>query len=286
MVVVIDAGVCTAGTASRFHVAQRVSPCLTTLPTRTCCRTLLHKICKGALAVPEQVVNYEADGLAMVGTLCSGEGTHKRPAVLVCHEGPGQDDTARNYAKRLADIGYVAFALDYVGGGKPESDRDKMMARLMGLSAAPDRTVAIAQAGLDILLACPQADASRVAAIGFCFGGTMAFQLARSGAPIKAAVGFHAGLATASPARIGMQAKILALIGADDPMIPQAQRDAFVAEMTAARADWQLMLYGGIQHSFTNPAAVHANLPGIVYDAVTERRSWAAMRQLFDEVFD
>ena len=82
-----------------------------------------------------------------------------------------------------------------------------------------------------------------------------------------------------------MTAKILALIGADDPIIPPAQRDAFVAEMTAAKVDWQLVLYGGVQHSFTNPAAQHVNMPGIVYDAPTERRSWQAMRDLFDEVF-
>jgi dienelactone hydrolase len=232
-----------------------------------------------------EVIHYQVDGRDMVGTLCVGEGSHKRPAVLVCHEGPGQDDNARNYARRLAELGYVAFALDYVGGGRWETDRNKMMARLMELSAAPERIVAIGQTGLDILLAQPEADAKRVASIGFCFGGTMSFQLARAGVPLQAAVGFHAGLATIAPAREGMKTRILALIGSDDPMIPQAQRDAFIVEMSAAKADWQMVLYGGIQHSFTNPAAVNANLPGIVYDALTERRSWAAMRQLFDEVF-
>lgn len=232
-----------------------------------------------------EVINYEADGRRMVGTLCVGDGTHKRPAVLVCHEGPGQDDTARNYAGRLAELGYVAFALDYVGGGKPQSDREKMMARIMELIGSPERTVALGQAGLDILLSQPEADASRVASIGFCFGGTMSFQLARAGIPLKAAVGFHAGLGTQAPAREGMAAKILALIGADDPIVPPAQRDDFVKEMTAAKADWQLVLYGGVQHSFTNPAAANFNMPGIVYDAATEKRSWKAMKDLFDEVF-
>lgn len=231
-----------------------------------------------------EVIQYHVDGLAMAGTLWTGGGTHRRPAILVCHEGPGQDDTARNYAKRLAELGYIAFALDYVGGGRQELDREKMMARIMALSAAPDRTVAIGRAGLDILLSQPQADPGRTAAIGFCFGGTMAFELARAGVPLKAAVGFHAGLGTRAPARIGMTTRILALIGADDPMIPPAQRDAFIAEMTAAKADWQLLLYGGVQHSFTNPAAARFNLPGIVYDPVAEQRSWAAMRQLLDEV--
>lgn len=232
-----------------------------------------------------EVIHYQVDGRDMVGTLCVGEGSHKRPAVLVCHEGPGQDDTARNYAKRLAELGYVAFALDYVGGGRQETDRNQMMARIMELSAAPDRIVAIGQAGIDILLAQPEVDPGRLAAIGFCFGGTMSFQLARAGVPLMAAVGFHAGLATIAPAREGMKTRILALIGSEDPIIPPAQRDAFIAEMSAAKADWQLVLYGGIQHSFTNPAAANFNLPGIAYDALTEKRSWEAMRQLFDEVF-
>lgn len=232
-----------------------------------------------------QVIEYTADGRDMVGTLVVGEGTHKRPAILVCHEGPGQDDNARNYARRLAELGYVAFALDYVGGGKPETDRDKMMARIMELISSPDRTVALGKAGLDILLSQPEADASRVASIGFCFGGTMSFQLARAGVPLAAAVGFHAGLGTTAPAKEGLKTKILALIGADDPIIPPPQRDDFVKEMTAAKADWQLVLYGGVQHSFTNPAAASVNIPGIVYDAVTEKRSWQAMRNLFDEIF-
>lgn len=233
-----------------------------------------------------QDIPYEAAGRQMIGTLCVGDGGGKRPAVLVSHEGPGLDDHARGYAKRLADLGYIAFALDYHGGGKPLTDRTQMMQRVMGLIGDYDQTLALGKAGLDVLLAQPEADASKTAAIGFCFGGTLSFQLARAGLPLKAAVGFHAGLSTTSPAKEGgVKAKVLALIGADDPIIPQAQRDAFVAEMTAAKADWQLVLYGGVQHSFTNPGAQGANIPGIVYDAPTEHRSWQAMRNLFDEVF-
>jgi dienelactone hydrolase len=231
-------------------------------------------------------IAYTADGRAMLGTLYVGDGAHKRPAVLVCHEGPGLDDHAKSYARRLAELGYIAFALDYHGGGKRIADRAVMMARFGELMAAPDRIVALGQAGLNILLAQQEADAARTAAIGFCFGGTMAFHLARAGVPLKAAVGFHAGLATAAPAAEGaVTAKVLALIGADDPLIPPAQRDAFIAEMMAAKADWQLHLYGGVQHSFTNPGAVAANIPGIVYDERAEQRAWQAMRHLFDEVF-
>lgn len=231
-------------------------------------------------------IPYEAAGRQMIGTLCLGDGGHKRPAVLVSHEGPGLDDHARGYARRLAELGYIAFALDYHGGGQPIADRQQMMTRVIGLIGDHEQTVALGKAGLDVLLAQPEADASRAAAIGFCFGGTLSFQLARAGLPLRAAVGFHAGLTTTAPAREGaINAKILALIGADDPIVPPAQREAFIAEMTAAKADWQLMLYGGVQHSFTNAAGVGANIPGIAYDAAAERRSWQAMRDLFDEVF-
>ncbi|MCC6918462.1 MAG: dienelactone hydrolase family protein [Alphaproteobacteria bacterium] len=234
----------------------------------------------------ERHIAYSADGRDMIGTYVVGDGGGKRPAVLVCHEGPGLDDHARGYARKLADLGYAAFALDYHGGGKPLTDRDAMMARFGELMGSPDRIVALGKAGLDQLLAQPEADASRSASIGFCFGGTMSFQLARAGIDIKAAVGFHAGLATTAPAKAGaVRAKVLALIGVDDPIIPPQQRADFEKEMTEAKADWQMMLYGGAAHSFTNPAAANLNMPGIVYDAKTEKRSWRAMLDLFQEVF-
>lgn len=234
----------------------------------------------------ERHLEYRADGRDMIGTYVVADGKGKRPAVLVCHEGPGLDDHARGYARRLADLGYAAFALDYHGGGKPLSDRDAMMARFGELMGSPDRIVELGTAGLNQLLAQPEADASRAASIGFCFGGTMSFELARAGVDIKAAVGFHAGLATTRPAKAGaVKAKVLALIGVDDPIIPAQQRADFEKEMTEAKADWQMILYGGAAHSFTNPAAANFNMPGIVYDARTEKRSWQAMLNLFAEAF-
>ncbi len=231
-------------------------------------------------------IPYAADGRQMIGTLSVGKGVGKRPAILIAHEGPGLDDHARAVAARLAELGFIAFALDYNGGGQWLPDRAQMMARIGELSAAPGRIVALGQAGLDILLAQPEADATRVAVIGYCFGGTMALHMARAGLDLKAAVGFHSGLGTAAPAAPGaIKAKVLALIGADDPIVPAAQRDAFVAEMTAARADWQLHLYGGVQHSFTNPAADRLAMPGIAYNAAADHRAWTSMIALFHEVF-
>jgi dienelactone hydrolase len=232
-------------------------------------------------------ITYEADGRTMVGTLALPDGNDGRPGVLVCHEGPGLDDHARSRATRLADeLGYVAFALDYHGDGKPISDRDEMMARLGALRSEPERARTIGTAGLDILRAEPRTDSGRLAAIGYCFGGTLSLELARGGADLKAVVGFHSGLSTvrAEDAR-NITSKVLALIGADDPIVNNDERRAFEEEMRAGGVDWQLVVYGGAVHSFTNPRASHVDIPGIAYDEATDRRSWQAMLDLFDEVF-
>jgi dienelactone hydrolase len=232
-------------------------------------------------------ISYDADGRTMVGTLVLPDGSDRRPGVLVSHEGPGLDDHARSRAVRLADErGYVAFALDYHGGGEPVADRDQMMARIGELRGDPQRARALATAGLDVLRAEGRTDTDRLAAIGFCFGGTLSLELARSGADLKAVVGFHSGLAPARPedAR-NIRAKVLMLIGADDPIVDNAQRRDFEEEMRGGGVDWQLYVYGGAVHSFTNPRASQIDLPGIDYDEPTDRRSWQAMLNLFDEVF-
>ncbi|OYV40612.1 MAG: hypothetical protein B7Z81_01880 [Acidocella sp. 20-61-6] len=151
----------------------------------------------------------------------------------------------------------------------------------------PERIRARAQGGLDTLLARPEVDASRIAAIGFCFGGTMALELARAGADLAGSVGFHSGLATKAPedAR-NIKGKVLVCLGADDPGIDAAQRAAFEAEMRAAKVDWQMQLYGGVVHSFTNPAADRLGKPDFVrYDARADARSWASMNAFFGEIF-
>ena len=233
-------------------------------------------------------ISYEADGRTMIGHLALPDRDGPRPGILVCHEGPGLDDHAKGRAERLADeLGYVAFALDYHGDGKPLEDREQMMGRIGELRADLPRARAIGLAGLDVLCEESRTDRDRLAAIGYCFGGTLSFELARGGAPLKAAVGFHAGLGTVQPedAR-NITGKVLALIGADDPIVPNEQRRAFEEEMTAGGVDWQLIVYGGAVHSFTNPRASNIDLPGIAYHEPTDRRSWQAMLDLFAEVFD
>ncbi len=231
-------------------------------------------------------IAYEVDGVEMVGRLATPDGDGKRPAVLIAHEGSGLDDYQKTRAEQFAELGYVAFALDYYGGGKPLPDRDEMMTRLGGLSDDPDRIRAISRAGLEQLLGEPRADAAKVAAIGYCFGGTMVLELARSGADLKAVVGFHPGLDTARPedAR-NITGKVLVCVGTEDPFIPPEQRLAFEDEMRAGGVDWRMNLYGGAEHSFTHPWAELASIPGVTYHEPTDARSWRAMCDLLDEVF-
>jgi dienelactone hydrolase len=230
-------------------------------------------------------VAYDGDERAMVGTLAFDEyRVGPRPAVLVCHEGPGLDEPVKDRAVRLASLGYVAFALDYHGGGQPLA-RDDAMARLDELGADADRTRGLALAGLDLLLAQEQVDAARVAAIGYCFGGAMALELARAGADLKAVVGFHPGLKTPRPADPGsINESILMCSGADDPVVTIEQRNAFENEMREARvADWRIEVYGGVGHCFTNPRVDDLGIPGLAFNAGADRRSWRSMLDLFDE---
>jgi dienelactone hydrolase len=231
-------------------------------------------------------IEYSVRGVRLVGHLAvDDEAPGARPAVLVCHEGPGLDEHAKGRAERLAGLGYAAFALDYHGDGRP-LPRPEMMERLGALRGDPDRTRELGSAGLEVLLDQPEVDRTRVAAIGYCFGGTLALELARGGADLAAVVGFHSGLGTERPAVAGqVKAKILVCIGADDPLIPAQQRTDFEQEMRQAEVDWRMNLYGGAVHSFTNPNADVAGMAGIAYHQPTDARSWRAMIDLFDEQF-
>jgi len=143
-----------------------------------------------------------------------------------------------------------------------------------------------AAGGLQALTARSEVDTGRLAAIGFCFGGTMALELARGGADLKAVVGFHSGLGTAAPKTDAksIKARVLVCIGADDPMIPAEQRAEFETEMRDAGIDWQMHLYGKTVHSFTNQQAAKRGMPDAIrYSAEADARSWASMQELFGE---
>jgi len=232
-----------------------------------------------------QDIEYTADGARMIGQLAVDDTrAGKRPGVLVCHEGPGLTEHTRKIAARLAGLGYAAFAMDYHGGGKPLTDSAEMRARIGAWMADSTGIRARATAALDVLRAQKEVDPARLAAIGYCFGGTTSLELGRAGCDLKAIVGFHSGLATARPQDAkNIKGKVLVNIGADDPIIPPEQRLDFEKEMKAAGIDWRLQLYGGAGHSFTNPAADSRGMKGFFYHEAADRRSWNAMIELFNE---
>ncbi|MBL8675136.1 MAG: dienelactone hydrolase family protein [Rhodospirillales bacterium] len=230
-------------------------------------------------------IEYSDGGTRLVGQLAVDETRPgRRPGVLVCHEGPGLTDHTKIIARRLAKLGYVAYAMDYHGDGRPLANPADTMARLNPWRADPTGIRVRAGIALKLLAARPEVDARRMAAIGYCFGGTTALELARAGEDLRCVVGFHSGLATARPQdAVNIKAKVLVNIGAEDPIIPPEQRLDFEKEMRAANVDWRMILYGGAGHSFTNPAADARNMPGFKYHEPTDRRSWRAMLDLFDE---
>ncbi len=233
-----------------------------------------------------ETLNYEADGLAMRGEFFAPEGEGTRAAVLVFPEAFGLSEHAISRAKRLAELGFAALACDLHGEGQLIDDLPTAIGMVGGLIKAPDRIRDRSASALRALTARPEVDPARVAAIGFCFGGTMALELARSGAEVKAVVGFHSGLGTEAPRTDAksIKGRVLVCIGADDPMIDAAQRADFEGEMRDAGVDWQMHLYGRTVHSFTNQGAGRRNMPDAIrYSPEADARSWAAMRELFGE---
>lgn len=207
-----------------------------------------------------------------------------QPGVLVTHDWMGLSDRTKDVAKRLAAMGYVAFAVDVYGVN--ERPKDQKDAARIASFYKKDRTALRArmQQGLRVLREQAGVDKSRVAAIGYCFGGTSALELGRAGAELKAIVSFHGGLDSPKPDDgKKIQAKVLILHGADDPFNPAADVAAFQDEMRKAGVDWQMISYGGAIHSFTDKSAGTDNSKGAAYNESADRRSWAAMSTFFKE---
>ena len=235
-----------------------------------------------------QTVTYTDAGTTLKGFLAyNDKQTGKRPGILVMPEAFGLGKNAKARAQRLADeLGYVALGGDPFGDGREFTDLQEAIKVAGALMADPAKFRARARAGIDKLASLPQVDSSRLAAIGYCMGGTFALELARDGAPLRGVVSFHGGLQTQRPAAPGqIKAKVLVCHGSDDPMIQTPQVNAFVDEMTKAQADWQLISYGNTVHSFTNPDADGTMMPGIKFNAQSDARSWLAMKNFFEEVF-
>lgn len=226
-------------------------------------------------------IQWTGNGRNCIGYLADGSGGKSVPGVLVLHEGNGLSANTRSKCDGLAALGYVAFAPDMFAGSAGEP-----MAILGALVQDNAEWRARLNAGLAALAAQPHVDSGKLAAIGFCFGGTSAIELARSGADVKAVVGFHSGLASGiATDSQNIRGSVLVCIGDADPLIPKNQRDAFMANMAEAGVDCQMLLLTGVEHSFTNKEAESIGMAGLKYDGRAERRSWAAMQDLFDETF-
>jgi dienelactone hydrolase len=231
------------------------------------------------------VVEYRHGDAVLEGYVAYDDSAkEKRPGVLVVHEWTGHNPYVRMRAEKLAREGYVAFALDMYGKGVRAKDA-KEAAALAGIYKGDRKLMrARAAAGLDVLARHPRVDPTRLAAIGYCFGGTTVLELARSGAGLRGVVSFHGGLDTPSTEDAkNIRGKVLVLHGADDPFVKPAEVAAFQDEMRRAGVDWQFVAYGGAVHSFTNPDAGSDNSKGAAYNATADRRSWEAMKDFLEE---
>ncbi|HUG90689.1 MAG TPA: dienelactone hydrolase family protein [Planctomycetaceae bacterium] len=238
-------------------------------------------------AVQTKTVDYEHDGATLQGFFAWDDAVEgKRPGVLVVHEWWGLDRYARSRAEQLAKLGYVAFALDMYGKGKlAEHPQDAM--RMAGEVRANQETWRKrALAGLEVLKGHELVDGKRLAAIGYCFGGSTVLQLAYAGADLDAGITFHAALpAPGEEDAKNIRARLLICHGAEDSFIPEEAAQKFRAALDQAGADYEMIYYAGARHSFTVPDADARGLEGIKYDEDADLRSWRQMQITLREAF-
>lgn len=238
------------------------------------------------MAIVSSTVNYlDGDVLLEAFFAYDDSFSDRRPAVLINHTWAGRDNFVAEKAKAIAELGYVGFAVDMYGKGilgtSPEENA-KLMQPFMDNREMLQKRM---QAALYTVKLLPWVDESKIAAIGFCFGGLCSLDLARTGVDLKGVVSFHGLLgAPGNTQGNAIKAKILALHGHDDPMGPVEQVIAFEQEMTQAGADWQLHTFGHTMHAFTNPVANNPDF-GTVYQADADRRSWLMMKNFLTEIF-
>jgi dienelactone hydrolase len=237
-------------------------------------------------AVQTRTVAYDANGTACEGYLAWDDSTGgSRPGILVVHQWLGLTDYEKQRCEMLAELGFTAFSCDVYGvEGRPAGRENAGAVAGKYRSDVPLFRERL-QAGLDALRRQPEVDAGKVAAIGYCFGGGGVLEMARAGMDLAGVVSFHGSLTTTLPAQPGMvKAKVLVCHGADDPHAAMETRNALEAEMRSAGADCTIVSYSGAVHSFTD---WNANMPGQAeYNAQADHRSWQAMLDFFDELFD
>ncbi len=237
-----------------------------------------------------KTVEYNAQGVGMRGYLAYDENIKgERPGVLVVPEWWGVDSYTRRRARMLAELGYTALVVDMYGGGKVVTTPDEASKLSSEAMQNFDISKARFMAAMDFLKKQPFVDPTRIAAIGYCFGGGIVLNMARQGVDLRVVVSFHGGLTAVKPAQPGgVKAKILVLSGDADPLVPPEQVEAFRREMKTAGADFQFISYPGAMHAFTNPEAdalgKKFNLP-IAYNAKADKESWNEMKKFFNIIF-
>lgn len=238
-------------------------------------------------AVKTQAVEYKDGDTVLEGYLAYDDALPgKRPAVLVVPEWWGLNDYAKGRARQLAEMGYVAFAVDMYGKGvlaKTAKEAGELAGKFRSDRAMMRTRIASALAELRKN---DRVDPKRIAAIGYCFGGTAVLELARSGADIAGVVSFHGGLDNPKPDDAkNIKCKVLVLTGADDPSVSAEQVKAFQDEMRKAGVDWQMTFYSGARHGFTNPDNGNPPTGPVAYNEKADKRSWQAMKDFFAELF-
>ena len=238
-------------------------------------------------ALRTEVVEYKHGDIVLEGYLAYDDAVKgKRPGIIVVHEWWGLNPYARMRTEQLAKLGYIAFAIDMYGKGVRAKDPAEA-GTLSGIYRGNRPLMrSRANAGLEVLRNHPLANVNRIAAIGYCFGGTVVLEMARSGAELAGVVSFHGGLSTPNPSDAkNIKGKVLVLHGADDPAVPPDQVIAFQDELRKAGVDWQMVSYGGAVHSFTNPEAGNDPSRGAAYNEKADKCSWEAMKTFFGEIF-
>ncbi len=238
------------------------------------------------MSVTTQLVEYEDGGQTLEGYFARPEGSSATlSTVLVCHAWGGRGEFECEKARALAELGYTAFAVDLYGKGVlgtgPEENQELMRPFIQ------DRAMLRRRLGkaLNTVRGIDNVDESRLAAIGYCFGGLCVLEMARARLPVNGVVSFHGLLGAPDNIETGpVTAKVLALHGWNDPMAPPSAVEGFGEEMNTAAADWQLHAYGGVYHAFTNPKANDPNGLGVLYNADADRRSWQTMKDFLEEV--
>ena len=242
--------------------------------------------CAGMAAIKTQAVEYKHGDTVLEGYLAFDDSlTGKRPGILVVHEWWGLNDYPKRRARELAELGYVAFALDMYGKGVATTSMDEA-GKLSGTFRNDRQLTRVrAQAGLDVLRKQANVDPKQIAVMGYCFGGMVSLELARSGADVDGVVSFHGALNSPTPEDAkAIKGKVLVLHGAADSFVPQEEVAAFEKAMKDAKVDYRVIQYEGAVHAFTNPAAGNDPSKGMAYNEKADQESWQELKKFLSDV--